>query len=286
MKKEYRDEHGKVVRTETVPKYTLDQIIEKMESVIGYLVDWYMKMKTIIQHKPGIYVTDVYVQCLKQNPMTLKHIKTLMIFDPTLILDPHVLCTNRVEGLFGYMRFFSNIFDSYQFMIRLEYVTYELLKGLRMKLPYHNRLSRSYILNESIRSSSVDLEQLASRKAHTREIIPAENLEKLKDRLLRYYCIKHKTIRNKFYNNKSDAEQCIAAQSTLPVDIPEYLQPIEIPPVTEPSFQFEETLPQIITQMVYRTEKISIVSGSQLKGTIQKSTKSIVRLHVLLFCTK
>ena len=58
------------------------------------------------------------------------------------LLNPHVLCTNHVEGFFGYLRQYSNTFDSYKFLVSFEFSRYELVKSLHT-MPYHNRLSRN-----------------------------------------------------------------------------------------------------------------------------------------------
>jgi hypothetical protein len=70
-----------------------------MSGVVVYLEDWFIKMADVIKTRANVCVTDVYLSCLRDNLYTLKEIKKQLDEDSTLKFDPHVLCSNRVEGL-------------------------------------------------------------------------------------------------------------------------------------------------------------------------------------------
>jgi hypothetical protein len=210
-------------------------------------------MKDIIAQKPDYFLTSIYVSYLKENIETLKELKKLIVTSEIKFFDPHVLCSNRVEGFFGFMHHFSNIFDTYQFTLRYEYVNYELLKSLKNDLPYHNKLSRSYKLNTSLSSKSTSLEELAKKKFHRSDKIEESQLEKLKKRLLLCHCFKQSTIRKKHYLRSTS-------------------QTLQVTQV--PTFEIETIDTCNNSKAISREEKLEIIAGSLLSEGKYKNTSS------------
>lgn len=269
------------------PKFSLDMIIKKVKGVISYLDQWYDEMKCVIKARSTVWITPVYLQCLKENYQTLNCLKGL-IEESNMILDPHVLCTNRVEGFFGFMRHFSNTFDTYQFAIRYEFVTYELIKALTHRLPYHNRLSRSYRVNPALVSSSNVLEELASRKSHSynRVQVSTDRINELKDRLLLYHCFKHKTIRQAHYQRTAhDADQMLTQTHALCVPIPKLLVPKKITVVDIPTFTVTNAVSQVEQISQSRCENIQVIGNVCGSGTYKRNIFNKYRSQSSLTCS-
>lgn len=262
-------------QTTYVPKYNIDQIIAKVSNTINFLEEWHNVMNGVIIVCPDRWVTPIYLKSLKENLNCLNNIQQLMMSDPAVKLDPHVLCTNRVEGFFGFLRLFSNTFDTYQFALRFEYVAYELVKALTNNLPFHNRLSRSYKLNQSLSSNSKCLDELATRKPRVERLIEPDVLTRVKESLIKCRGIKHKTIRQQFHiRTTADSNESLMQLSALTTTIPSCVVP-RLETVKQPVTFLDTLSPHQMIESVRRPELITFRAERYVTGKFKVDKKDV-----------